>query len=148
MKHSSIFTLIVLFVGLEVAIAQDSPKKEDNSDEIFLEVESFAEPEAGMVAFYQYIGKNLKYPKEARKAGIEGKVFVQFIVEKDGSFNEIEIVKGIDPDCDAESARLFVAYNEDESAPKWKPATQRGKPVRQQLVIPLNFQLGKEEGGE
>lgn len=148
MKHLLIFTLIVLFVSLKLAIAQKSPKKEDILDEVFILVEEYAEPEGGMEVFYRYIGHNLQYPQRAREEGIEGKVFVQFVVEKDGSFDDITIVKGIDPDCNAESMRVFTEYNEDKNAPKWKPAKQKGKPVRQKMVIPINFKLPKQDKNE
>lgn len=121
------------------------PKKkkveEPKEDEIFQVVEESAEPEGGMEAFYKYVGKNLKYPSVARRMGIEGKVFVQFVVEKDGSFTDVQVVKGISPECDEEAARIFKEYNDSKKAPKWSPGKQRGRAVRQKMVIPIHFKL-------
>ena len=66
---------------------------------------------------------------------IEGKVFVQFVVEKDGSLSDVHVIKGIGAGCDEEAIRVV------QNAPKWKPAKQRGRPVRQRLVLPLTFKL-------
>jgi protein TonB len=117
------------------------PKKqevveEEVVEEIFTVVEQNAEPEGGMDAFYKYLNKALKYPAQARRMGVEGKVYVQFVVEKDGSLTDIKIVKGIGAGCDEEAERVV------REAKKWKPGKQRGRPVRQRMVIPIIFKLG------
>jgi TonB family protein len=99
-------------------------------------IEETAVPVEGMNAFYAFVAKNILYPKEAKKKSIEGKVFVQFIVEKDGSIGEVKTIKGIGGGCD-EEAEIIV-----RQSPKWKPGIQRGQLVRQKMVLPINFKLG------
>jgi protein TonB len=114
---------------------QEVEEKED-PDQIFLVVEETAAPTGGMPAFYEYVGKKLKYPAQARRMGIEGKVFVEFVIERDGSITDVKAIKGIGAGCDEEAVRVL------QSAPKWKPGKQRGKPVRQRMVLPIAFKLG------
>ena len=99
-------------------------------------VEDQPEPQGGMQAFYEYVGKNLKYPSQARRMGIEGKVFVQFVVNTDGTLTDVQAIKGIGAGCDDEAVRVV------KTAPKWKPGKQRGKPVRVRMVLPITFKLG------
>ena len=99
-------------------------------------VESMPEPVGGFSEFYSFLGKHLKYPKLARRYKVDGKVFVQFIVDKDGSLKEIEVLKGIGYGCDKESIRVMSV------APKWKPGKQRGRPVKVRMVVPISFKLG------
>lgn len=120
----------------EVVKVEAPPVKEEEVEEIFTIVEESAEPIGGMEAFYKYVTKNLKYPAQARRMGVEGKVFVQFVVDKDGSITEVKVVKGIGAGCDEEAVRVI------ESAPKWKPGKQRGRPVKQRIVLPISFKLG------
>jgi protein TonB len=89
-----------------------------------------------MQAFYEYVGKKLKYPAQARRMNIEGKVFVEFVVNRDGSLVDVKVMKGIGAGCDEEAVRVI------QSAPAWKPGKQRGKPVRQRMVLPITFKLG------
>jgi len=89
-----------------------------------------------MGAFYEYVSKNLKYPSQARRMGVEGKVFVQFVVDKDGSISQVQSIKGIGAGCDEEAVRVL------QNAPKWKPGKQRGRPVRVRMVLPITFKLG------
>jgi periplasmic protein TonB len=114
---------------------QEVEEKED-PDQIFLVVEETAAPTGGMPAFYEYVSKKLKYPAQARRMGIEGKVFVEFVMERDGSITDVKAIKGIGAGCDEEAVRVL------QSAPKWKPGKQRGKPVRQRMVLPIAFKLG------
>lgn len=103
--------------------------------EIFTIVEESATPEGGFPVLYEYIAANLKYPQEARMKGIEGKVFVEFTVNKDGTLQDIQAVKGIGAGCDTEAVRVL------NGSPKWIPASQRGKAVRQRMVLPISFVL-------
>jgi len=118
----------------EVKIAEVEEK--EDPDQIFLVVEETAAPTGGMPAFYEFVGKKLKYPAQARRMGIEGKVFVEFVIERDGSITDVKAIKGIGAGCDEEAVRVL------QSAPKWKPGKQRGKPVRQRMVLPIAFKLG------
>ncbi len=91
--------------------------------------------EGGMKAFYQYIGKNLNYPRLAVRNRVEGKVFVSFIIDTDGSITDVEILKGIGAGCDEEAIKVL------KNAPRWYPGKQRGKAVRVRMRIPVIFQL-------
>ena len=109
--------------------------KQEVVEEIINAVENMPEYPGGFDAMFDFINANLVYPQEAIDAGIEGRVFVGFVVEKDGSVSSIKLLRGIGYGCD-EAAMDVV-----RKMPKWKPATQRGKPVRVQYQIPLNFKL-------
>jgi protein TonB len=112
------------------------PDDKIEDDQIFIGiVEENPEPEGGYEAFYSFLAKELNYPKLARKMGVEGRVFVSFIVNKDGQITDIEVVKGIGAGCDVEAERVM------KYAPKWKPGKQRGRPVRVKMVVPIVFSL-------
>ncbi len=111
-------------------------EEEEDIDEIFTIVEESAAPSGGMQAFYKFVQKKLKYPAQARRMGIEGKVFVEFIVDKDGTITAVRSVKGIGAGCDEEAVRVIKSH------PKWKPGKQRGKPVKQKIILPITFKLG------
>lgn len=120
---------------IEEMVFEEAPE-EEATDEIFMVVEDQPEPQGGMQAFYEYVGKNLKYPSQARRMGVEGKVFVQFVVNTDGSLTDVQAIKGIGAGCD--EAAVEVVKN----APKWKPGKQRGRAVRVRMVLPITFKLG------
>lgn len=111
------------------------PEPEIIESEVFDIVEEQAFPEGGWDKFYRYVGNNLKYPAEARRSNVQGKVFVQFVIEKDGSITQVETIKGIGSGCDEEAIRIIA------NSPRWKPAKQRGRPVRQRMVLPFVFQI-------
>ena len=117
---------------------QIQPQEEEKEDvnQIFLVVEETAAPIGGMPAFYEYVQKKLKYPAQARRMGVEGKVFVEFVIERDGSITDVKAIKGIGAGCDEEAVRVL------KGSPKWKAGKQRGKPVRQRMVLPIAFRLG------
>ena len=83
----------------------------------------------------KWISKNVKYPVLAMENGIQGKVFVQFVIEKDGSITDVKVSRGVDASLDKEAVRVVKAM------PKWKPGKQRGKPVRVSYTLPIFFQL-------
>jgi protein TonB len=82
-----------------------------------------------------YVSENLKYPVKASRMDIQGRVFVQFVVEKDGSLTDIQVVKGIGAGCDEEAVRVI------KNAPRWEPGKQRGRPVRVKMILPIVFKL-------
>lgn len=106
-----------------------------NNGEIFSVVEEQPQPEGGLEAFYRFIGENLQYPAQAVEEGIEGKVYVQFIVNKNGSLEDIQAIKGIGGGCNEEAVRVLSMSN------NWKPGLQRGQPVNVRMVIPITFAL-------
>jgi periplasmic protein TonB len=119
---------------VEEVVVVDEPKEE--VEEIFTIVEEPASPKGGMPAFYKYVGEKIKYPAQARRMAIEGRVFVEFVIGKDGAISDVKAVKGIGAGCDEEAVRII------QSAPAWTPGKQRGKPVKQRMVLPITFKLG------
>lgn len=109
--------------------------EEEVAEEIFNIVEVSAEPDGGMSAFYGFVKKHMKYPSQARRMGIEGRVFVQFVIDTDGSITDVQIVRGIGAGCDEEAVRIIKQH------PKWNPGRQRGVPVKQRMTLAINFQL-------
>jgi protein TonB len=103
--------------------------------EVFTVVEKTALPVGGMPALYDLIGKNMQYPVEARRKNVEGKVFVQFIVNKDGSLSDFTVLKGIGEGCDEEAVRALSL------SPNWTPGKQNGVAVKQRMVLPITFNL-------
>ena len=120
---------------IEEVVEVEEVEEEEPVDKIFTIVEEQAAPQGGMTAFYKFIQKNLEYPRKAKRMGVQGKVFLEFIVDKDGSINNIKVVRGIGAGCDEEAKRIL------QESPKWKPAKQRGRPVRQKMTFPINFRL-------
>lgn len=120
---------------IEEIVISDEPE-EEVAEEIFTIVEDPATPIGGYPAFYDYVRKKMKYPTQARRMGIEGKVFVQFVVDKDGTLTEVKAVKGIGAGCDEEAVRVI------SGAPKWKPGKQRGRSVKVRMILPITFKLG------
>jgi TonB family protein len=83
----------------------------------------------------KYLSHSIKYPRAAQEKEIEGKVFLKFVVEKDGSIKECKVIRSVDPLLDAEAVRLVMEM------PRWEPAKQEGKPVRIEYNLPVNFKL-------
>ena len=83
----------------------------------------------------KWLGKNVKYPVIAQENTIQGRVTVQFVIERDGSITDVKVLRGVDPSLDKEAVRVV------KSMPKWKPGKQRGKPVRVSYTVPINFRL-------
>jgi periplasmic protein TonB len=119
-----------------VTVVQEEVKEE--VDEIFTVVEETATPKGGIGAFYKYVGDKMggKYPAQARRMGVEGKVFVSFVIGKDGSISDVKVMKGIGAGCDELAIKVM------QEAPAWNPGKQRGKPVKQRYTLPISFKLG------
>ena len=109
--------------------------EEEETEEIFVIVEESPIPIGGMAAFYQYVNNNIKYPAQALSMNIEGKVFIQFVVGKDGSLTDITVIRGIGGGCDEEAIRIV------KGSPVWKAGKQRGKPVNVKMVLPITFKI-------
>ncbi len=107
----------------------------EEAEEIHIIVESMPSFKGGMSEFYKFVSKNLIYPAQARRMGIEGKVYVYFVVDNDGSLSDIEVVKGIGAGCDEEVLRIT------KMCPNWNPGKQRGEPVRVRMMMPITFRL-------
>ncbi len=104
-------------------------------DTIYSHVEVPAEFKGGMGKFYQRFAQEMRYPNKARKAGIEGRVYVQFLITKEGEVTEAKVTKGIGEECDAEAIRAVNAIK------GWKPAMNNNKEVTTRMVLPIIFKL-------
>ena len=116
-------------------LAIEHAPEEEISDEVFSVVEEMPSFPGGTAGFYDYVTQNLKYPRKAKKAGVEGKVIIRFTVGLDGDISEVEIVKGLGFDIDEEALRIMQA------SPKWTPGKQGGRIVKVSMLVPLNFDL-------
>ena len=103
--------------------------------DVYSVVEEMPEYPGGMNELAKYLSENIKYPEEAKEIGIGGRVFISFIVEKDGSVNDVAVMRSVDPLVDNEAVRVV------KTMPKWKPGKQNGKIVRVSYILPINFQL-------
>ena len=93
----------------------------------------------GESALMKYVSENIKYPEKAKEDGIQGRVFISFVIEKDGSVSNVKVVRGIGGGCDEEAARVIAGM------PKWQPGMQKGKPVRVNYMMPVFFKLTEEQ---
>jgi len=114
-------------------------KEEENlpEDEIFIVVESMPEFPGGDAALYAFLENNMKYPEMAKEVGISGKVYITFVVEKDGSITNVRLLRGIGGGCDEEAMRVV------QSMPVWTPGKQRNIPVRVQYNFGVKFTLSR-----
>ena len=110
-------------------------EEEESAQQIFTVVEEMPEFPGGQGALLQYLSKSIKYPVIAQENGIQGRVSCSFVVEKDGSVTDVQVLRGVDPSLDKEAIRVITAM------PKWKPGKQRGKPVRVKYTVPVTFRL-------
>ena len=111
-------------------------EEEEEEEVVFVVVEKMPEFPGGQQALFKYLSENVKYPVIAQENGIQGRVICQFVVNKDGSIVDVEVVRsGGDPSLDKEAVRVI------KSMPKWKPGKQRGKAVRVKYTVPVNFKL-------
>jgi protein TonB len=120
---------------VETVVEIQIKEEEEVSDEIFNIVEEIAAPIGGTAAFYKYLSENIVYPVSAKKMSITGRVFCEFVVNRDGSIQDVKVAKGIGAGCDEEAIRVL------KSAPAWKPAKQRGKAVRSRVFLPIVFKV-------
>lgn len=98
-----------------------------------------AQPEGGMASFYKVVANEIKYPVAARKAGVTGKVVVEFVVETDGSITELKVLMGIGSGCDEEALRVVEIAAKKH---RWKVARYKNKPVKQRMLVPISFNVG------
>ncbi|MFT7029051.1 MAG: protein TonB [Marinoscillum sp.] len=89
----------------------------------------------GMSEFYKYVSENLEYPNKARSMGVSGPVYIQFIIDTDGTLIEVKSIKGIGMGCDEKAVRVL------SNSPKWNPGKQRGREVKVRMILPVQFAL-------
>ncbi len=116
---------------IAVAVEPDEEKAETFVDY----AEEMPTPEGGYSAFYKYLNKNMKYPRFERNVGVQGKVYVRFIIDKDGSITDLEVIKSVSKGLDNEALRVL------SEAPSWNPGKQGHLPVRVRMVLPITFRL-------
>ena len=129
--HAKMATAII-----EINSLQKDMSMLQDVDEVFTVVEEPPAPKGGMESYVEYLTENLRYPKSAREAGIEGKVWVEFVVNDFGEITEVKAIKGIGGGCDEAAAEVVR-----KSAP-WIPGKQRGEAVKVRMVIPIHFKIG------
>ena len=110
-------------------------EEEEEDAPVFFIVEEMPEFPGGESALHQYIAKSIKYPVIAQENGIQGRVYVSFVINAKGEVTDIKIARGVDPALDKEAIRVI------KNMPKWKPGKQRGKPVKVSFTVPINFVL-------
>ncbi|HLV32699.1 MAG TPA: energy transducer TonB [Chitinispirillaceae bacterium] len=116
-------------------VVQTKQEVEEEDTQVFFIVEEMPEFPGGEAALRQFIAQSVKYPVIAQENGIQGRVYVTFVVDADGSISDPRVARGVDPSLDKEALRVVSLL------PKWKPGKQRGKPVRVSYTVPINFQL-------
>ena len=132
-KNVSLKVALVMFVLLFSFMTSTAQTKKN--DMVFDVVEVMPQFPGGQIAMLQYLMKNIKYPEQAVKEGIQGRVTVRFIVEKDGSISDVKPVLSVHPLLNKEAVRVV------KSMPKWSPGKQNGKPVRVRFNLPVMFKL-------
>ena len=114
-------------------VKKETPAKEETK--VFDVVEEMPQFSGGPQALFEYLSKSIKYPVEAEKNDIQGRVIVTYVVECDGSITDVNVVKSVDPSLDQEAIRVVKAM------PRWIPGKQDGKPVRVKYTVPVTFRL-------
>lgn len=114
-------------------IAEEKPKEEETK--VFDVVEQMPQFPGGQQALFEYLSKNIKYPVIAEENGVQGRVIVTFVVERDGSITDVKVVKSVDPSLDKEAQRVVKAM------PHWIPGKQNGSAVRVKYTVPVTFRL-------
>jgi protein TonB len=136
--------LTVLFICFSLILpAQDNKKKDTNDihsvsdvdEQVMTYVEQMPEFPGGQGELLKYLSSNIIYPKSAIDSGIQGKVLLKFVVKKDGSISDVEIVKGVNSAIDREAIRVVSAM------PRWKPGKQNGSAVNVAYMVPIKFNL-------
>lgn len=135
------FLVLFIWANVDVFAQQHSePEKVDSSEVeklVFQIIEKMPEFPGGSIELMKYISKNIIYPNDALSQKIEGTVFVTFVVEKDGTLSNFEIIKDIGGGCGDASIELL------KNMPKWSPALQRGQPISIEMKMPVKFKLPK-----
>ena len=137
MKRILFFFLLLVGMSLGMGVSAQVPKDSANGVEdgapVF--VETMPEFPGGQSALFMYLQKNIVYPSAASEAGIQGKVYIRFVVDVDGSITQVEVLRGVEKSLDDEALRVV------KKMPNWKPGTQGGKPVKVYFNLPISFKL-------
>lgn len=133
-----LFIALLSFGFMANAMAQHFDEGEEvieqsESDKVFEVVDEMPSFPGGQSALFDFMAKNIKYPKVAEENGIQGRVILTFIVKKDGSLSDVRVAKSVDPSLDKEAVRII------KSMPKWNPGTHKGKYVNVKFTLPVTF---------
>ena len=126
------------FKAVQEAVVVKEPEPAPKEEEIFVAVEQQAEFPGGMPALMKWLSNNIRYPEAAQQNDVQGRVVVKFIVEKDGSVSQAQIVKGVDKDLDKEALRVV------NKMPKWQAGKNNGVAVRSYFTLPVQFRLQQQ----
>jgi len=141
MKCKSIFYaafvlgLLIIPVSVKAAGLPQNIDTDEDLTPIFSQVEEMPKFSGGHTEVLKYLHKNLRYPAIAQENGIQGRVVVQCVINKDGSVSDVQVLQGVDPALDKEALRVV------STMPRWTPGKQRGKPVRVRYTLPITFRL-------
>lgn len=135
MKKLILLSLMAV-LGLMTANAQKTVVSQSNQN-VFDQVEVMPEFPGGMPALIEFLQTNIKYPKDAIKQDVGGRVMVMFVVETDGSISNVRVARKVFPSLDKEAVRVVKAM------PKWKPGKEKGRPVRVNFTLPVVFSTKK-----
>ena len=151
MKNTSIFSIAlgVAFIVFSACGANDTQldpvanevlnaQEFASTDMIYETVDELPAPTEGFQVYFQSIASKLKYPEDAKKQGIEGKVAIEFIVTKEGAITNVKVLKGLHPSCDQAAARVVA------QSTAWNPGVKDGKVVNTKLVLPISFKLDED----
>lgn len=128
-KVVKVLARVSMNIPVEVSV------KGEEQEEVFFIVEKMPVFPGGDLELRKYIAENIKYPEEAKAKGLSGKVFVQFVINKEGYIENVKVARGVDPLLDAEAIRVV------KSLPKWEPGSQRGTPVNVSYTVPIEFKI-------
>ena len=127
-------TVVLMFFFTAVS-AQEKKEYKPTAEGVFYEVEVMPEFPGGFTALQEFLVKNIQYPEQAKKEGITGKVFVQFIIDESGKVTDPKVLKSVNPLLDAEAVRVIGAM------PDWTPGTVKGEKVKVAFTLPIMFAL-------
>ena len=137
--NTKLFGLFLVSLVCLPSFAQQKPVEKVDSDGVYLMPDQLPEFPGGIQAMMKFLSTNIKYPVEAQKKGISGRVIVQFVIMEDGTLDQAKVIRGVDPLLDEEALRVV------KSMPKWKPGMDRGEAVKVRFTAPIMFNLSRKD---
>ena len=137
--NTKLFGLFLVLLVCLPSFAQQKPVEKVDSDGVYLMPDQLPEFPGGIQAMMKFLSTNIKYPVEAQKKGISGRVIVQFVIMEDGTLDQAKVIRGVDPLLDEEALRVV------KSMPKWKPGMERGEAVKVRFTAPIMFNLSRKD---
>ena len=134
---SKLLSLIISLFACSLLVAQEQPIQKVDVNGVYLIPDKMPEYPGGVPAMMKFLSSNVKYPVEAQKNAISGRVIVQFVVMEDGTLSQAKVIRGVDPLLDEEALRVV------KEMPKWTPGIVDGKTVKVKFTVPIMFSLQK-----